>query len=64
MEENSTIDRLKVSDAIKKILKENNIVELKQLCEQTRTDLKNVGLLKNAIKEVNIDFELLGRKLK
>ena len=55
-----SIDILAVSDKINKLLKDNNIIIIKELCSKTKTDLKNLGLFTHQITEIEIALQLKG----
>ena len=51
-------------DLLDKILKENNILKIKQLVNKTKTNLKTIGLLGYQISEIEIKLQLVGYDLK
>ena len=57
------IDTLKLSKNINKILKENNIIYIKDLWILNRKKLKEIGLIDIEIKEVIISLQLQGLDL-
>ena len=57
------IDILDISDKINKLLKDNNINIIKELCSKTKTDLKNLGLVTHQIAEIEIALQLKGYDL-
>ena len=57
------IDTLKLSKNINKILKENNIIYIKDLWILNRKKLKELGLIYKEIKEVIISLQLQGLDL-
>ena len=57
------IDTLKLSKNINKILKENNIIYIKDLWILNRKKLKEIGLIDKEIKEVIISLQLQGLDL-
>lgn len=59
-----SINRLNISDNVIRILKANNINTLKDLCEKSKTYLKNIDLNQNDISTINIELQLLGLGLK
>ena len=46
------------------LLKENNILKIKQLVNKTKTNLKTIGLLGYQISEIEIKLQLVGYDLK
>ena len=62
LEEN--IEKLKKKKDIEEILKENNILKIKQLVNKTKTNLKTIGLLGYQISEIEIKLQLVGYDLK
>lgn len=54
------IDRLDVPTKVIDLLKENKIVKIKQLCDKTKTHLKNIGLNSIEIEKLMIELQLLG----
>lgn len=62
LEEN--IEKLNLKKDIEEILKENNILKIKQLVSKTKTNLKTIGLLGYQISEIAIKLQLVGYDLK
>jgi DNA-directed RNA polymerase alpha subunit len=62
LEEN--IEKLNLKKDIEEILKENNILKIKQLVNKTKTNLKTIGLLGYQISEIEIKLQLVGYDLK
>ena len=62
LEEN--IEKLNLKKDIEEILKENNILKIKQLVNKTKTNLKTIGLLGYQISEIEITLQLVGYDLK
>ena len=56
LEEN--IEKLNLKKDIEEILKENNILKIKQLVNKTKTNLKTIGLLGYQISEIEIEIKL------
>lgn len=54
------IDRLDVPMQAINLLKENGIEEIKQLCNKTKTNLRNIGLNNAEINKLEIELQLLG----
>ena len=52
------------NDKDREILKENNILKIKQLVNKTKTNLKTIGLLGYQISEIEIKLQLVGYDLK
>ena len=62
LEEN--IEKLNLKKDIEEILKENNILKIKQLVNKTKTNLKTIGLFGYQISEIEIKLQLVGYDLK
>ena len=58
------IDRLDTSDNAIKILKDNKIITLGQLCKKSKSDLKKIEILQCDIKKIETELKLLGLNLK
>ena len=58
------INELNVSESILKKLRNHGINQIGQLCENTRTSLKNFDLFTEDIKEIAIQLQLNGLDLK
>lgn len=58
------IDRLDISDNAIKILKDNKIITLGQLCKKSKSDLKKIEILQCDIKKIETELQLLGLNLK
>ena len=58
------IEKLNLKKDIAEILKENNILKIKQLVNKTKTNLKTIGLLGYQISEIEIKLQLVGYDLK
>lgn len=54
------IDRLDIPSKAIDLLKEDKIIKIKQLCDKTRTYLKNLGLNSAEIDKLVIELQLLG----
>lgn len=63
IEENS-IDSLGLSRKTYDKLKENNINDVKKLCQIKKKDLKNLGFLQKEVLEIEIKVQLKGFNLK
>lgn len=63
IEENS-IDSLGLSKKTYDKLKENNINDVKKLCQIKKKDLKNLGFLQKEVLEIEIKVQLKGFNLK
>lgn len=59
-----SIDRLDISDNALKVLKENNIKTIGQLCRKSKSDLRNFELVQFEINKIEIELQLLGLNLK
>ena len=58
------IDRLDIPVSEINILKEKGIKTLGNLCEYTKTNLKDFGILSNNINKIQVELQLLGLNLK
>lgn len=58
------IDRLDISVNTIKVLKDNRIKTLGQLCKKTKNDLRDIGLENYVINKIDIELQLLGLGLK
>lgn len=54
------IDRLDVPMQAINLLKESGIKEIEQLCNKTKTNLRNIGLNNAEINKLEIELQLLG----
>lgn len=59
-----SIDRLDIPSKIINLLKDNKIVKIKQLCNKTKTNLKDLGLNSIEIEKLMIELQLLGLNIK
>ena len=59
-----SIDRLDISDNTLKVLKENNIKTIGQLCRKSKSDLRDFELVQFEISKIEIELQLLGLNLK
>ena len=59
-----SINRLNISDKVIGILKANNINNLSDLCEKSKTYLKKIDLTQNDINTINIELQLIGLGLR
>lgn len=57
------IDKLKISDDIKKLLKENKICRLYELVNRNKNNLKKIGLTPAQISQIEIELQLNGLDL-
>ena len=57
------IDILKLSKETVNILKENNIITIESLANQSKTNLKDIGLLGYQISEIEVKLQLEGLDL-
>lgn len=62
--EKQNIEQLNISNATIKILKENKIIKIGQLCKKTKTDLKKMNLSNSEVNKIDIELQLLGLVLK
>jgi len=61
---NQNIERLDIPVSEINILKENNIKTLGNLCNYSKTDLKEFKILPNNINKIQIELQLLGLNLR
>lgn len=61
---NQNIERLDIPVSEINILKDNNIKTLGNLCNYSKTDLKQFNILPNNINKIQIELQLLGLHLK
>ena len=61
---NQSINRLDVKDNIIKQLNENGIETIGCLCNHSKTELKNIGLLPNETNKIEVELQLMGLNLK
>lgn len=59
-----SIERLYISDRAIKIMNENNINTIGQLCKKSKSDLKKIEVLPNEINKIDIELQLLGLSLR
>ena len=59
-----SIDRLYITDETTNILKESNIKTIGQLCQKSKSELRNINLMQNDIHKVEVELQLLGLRLK
>jgi len=58
------IDVLKLNADIVEVLKKKKIIQVKQLANQSKTKLKDIGLLGYQISEIEVKLQLEGLDLK
>lgn len=58
------IDRLDIPTKAIDLLKKNNIIKIKQLCDKTKTNLKDFGLNNLEVDKLVIELQLLGLNIK
>lgn len=58
------IDVLKLNADIVEVLKKEKIIQVKQLANQSKTKLKDIGLLGYQISEIEVKLQLEGLDLK
>lgn len=61
--QNQNIDRLDIACATIETLKENKITKIGQLCNKTRTNLKDINLTSNEINKIDMELQLIGLNL-
>lgn len=59
-----SINRLNIGTTTLKILKENSIVTIGELCNKSKSDLKKIDLSSNEINKIDIELQLEGLNLK
>lgn len=58
------IERIEIKDEIIEILKNNNIIILKDLCNKKKKDLKQMGIGYQVINDMELQLQLLGLRFK
>lgn len=61
---NENVDRLNISCKLIELLKQNKVTKISQLCNKTKTNLKNMNLTNTEISQIEIELQLLGLDLK
>lgn len=61
---NENVERLNVSCKLIELLKQNKITKISQLCNKTKTNLRNINLTNAEIAQIEIELQLLGLDLK
>ena len=61
---NQNIDRLNISCKTIDLLKDKQIILLKELCTKTKTNLKNLGISTQEINKIEVELQLIGLNLK
>ena len=61
---NENVYRLNISCKLISLLKQNKITKLSQLCNKTKTNLRDIKLTNQEISQVEIELQLLGLDLK
>ena len=59
-----SINRLDIKDSIINVLNENRIDTLGNLCEHSKTELKNIGLIPNETNKIEVELQLMGLNLR
>lgn len=59
-----SINKINLKENILNILYDNNIITIQKLCNQTKTDLKNISLTYKDIYKIEVELQLLGLNLK
>lgn len=59
-----SIDRLNVNCGIIENLKNHEIRTMDNLCQKSKTDLKEIGLQTNDVNKIYVELQLLGLNLK
>ena len=57
---NQSIKRLNIKDTIIKVLEDNKISTLGNLCNKIKTDLKKLDLTQNQVETIEIQLQLMG----
>jgi len=58
------IERIEIKDEVLKILKDNNIITLKNLCSKRKKELKEMGIEYQIINDMDLQLQLLGLRFK
>lgn len=58
------IDRLDIPTKAIDLLKKKHIIKIKQLCDKTKTNLKDLGLNSLEVDKLVIELQLLGLNIK
>ena len=58
------IERLDISCKVIEQLKNNKITKIGQLCNKTKTNLREMKLMSNEINKIEVELQLLGLNLK
>lgn len=61
---NENVERLNISCKLIGLLKQNKITKISQLCNKTKTNLRNINLTNTEISQIEIELQLLGLDLK
>lgn len=61
---NQNIDRLNIFCKTIELLKDKQIILLKELCTKTKTNLKNLGISTQEINKIEVELQLIGLNLK
>ncbi len=61
---NENVERLNISCKLIELLKQNKINKISQLCNKTKTNLRNINLTNTEISQIEIELQLLGLDLK
>lgn len=61
---NENIDRLNISCKTIELLKNKEIILLKDLCTKTKTYLKKLGIESQEINKIEVELQLIGLNLK
>lgn len=59
-----SLEKLKINNKIVTVLEENRISSLGDLCQKSKTDLKNIGLEQVETNKIEIELQLIGLNLK
>ena len=59
-----SIERIDIDVRIIDLLKENGIITIKDICNKSKTDLKDLSLSFQEINKIQVELQLLGLNLK
>lgn len=62
--EEQNIQGLKLNNSSIDILNKSKIKTIGQLCQKTKKDLRDIGIISNQINEIEVKLELVGLNLK
>lgn len=59
-----SIERIEIKDDDLKILRDNNVVIINDLCNKKKKDLKKMGIENQTISDMELQLQLLGLRFK